>query len=240
MVGDGRMLRTAELSGRQRYRLMTSLVVPRPIAWIGTRSRDGVSNLAPFSYFNALSASPMLVAVSIGVRRGGEGEAAEKDTLVNVRDTGAFSLSLVTERHLEPMVRTSGEWPREIDEFEEAGLVAAECGTVPAPCVADAPAVFECRLFRIVELGVAPNTLVIGEVDAVRLAPDVAVDEATLHVDVESLRPVGRLGLDEYGLLGQIRRLPRPGPAGLERGSGPEGRSRSGDDGDGSWRGTTE
>lgn len=208
-----RVIRSHELSGGQRYRLMTSLVVPRPIAWVGTRAPDGTSNLAPFSYFNALSAAPMLVAVSIGMRRRREGGGStEKDTLVNIRATGVFSVSLVTERHLEPMVRTSGEWPSGVDEFEEAGLRAVECDTVSAPCVADAPAALECSLFRVVDLGDAPNTLVIGEVEAVRLAPQLLVDDRTFHVDVGSLRPVGRLGLDEYTLLGELRRVRRPEP----------------------------
>lgn len=210
---SGRVLDASALSGRQRYRLMTSLVVPRPIGWIGSRCGDGGSNLAPFSYFNGLSATPMLVGASIGRRRGGagaEGTAPSKDTLLNIRETGVFSVSMVTERHLEAMVRTSGEWARGTDEFEEAGLVSAECEAVKAPCVADAPAVFECRLFDLVDLGEAPNTLVIGEVVAIRLDPALRVEEETLHVDVESLRPVGRLGLDEYTLLGAIRRIPRP------------------------------
>lgn len=209
--GRHRVLLAPDLSGRQRYRLLTSLVVPRPIGWIATRGRDGASNLAPFSYFNGLSAAPMLVGASIGRRRG-EPEAAPvgKDTLINIRETGAFSVNIVTERHLEAMVRTAGEWPRGTNEFEEAGLVEGECETVAAPFVADAPAVLECRLFRIVELGDAPNTLVIGEVLAVHLDPGLTVDPDTLHVDVESLRPVGRLGLDEYTLLGEVRRVSRP------------------------------
>ncbi len=129
---------------------------------------------------------------------------------MNIRATGAFSVSLVTERHLEAMVRTSGDWPSGTSEFDEAGLTAAECQEVDAPYVADAPAVLECRLFRIVDLGDAPNTLLIGEVVAVRLGPELRVEEGTLHVDAESLRPVGRLGMDEYTLLGELKHVPRP------------------------------
>lgn len=209
MRGDV-VVRADTLSSRQRYRLLTSLVVPRPIGWLGTRSLDGRPNLAPFSYFNGLSASAMLVGASIGRRRAGPGAEPEwKDTLLNIRETEAFSVNIVTERHLEAMVRTSGEWPRGTDEFREAGLVSAECETIDAPYVADAPAVLECVLFKLVELD-APNMLAIGEVQAVRLGPGLAVEEDTMNVDVESLRPVGRLGLDQYTLLGEVRRIPRP------------------------------
>jgi flavin reductase (DIM6/NTAB) family NADH-FMN oxidoreductase RutF len=205
------VLVASELTGRQRYRLLTSLVVPRPIGWIGTRGADGTANLAPFSYFNGLSAAPLLVGASVGLRRRArDAEPEAKDTLRNVREAGAFSVSMVTERHLEAMVHTSGDWPSGTSEFEAAGLEMAECETVSAPYVADAPAVLECRLFRVVDLGDAPNTLVIGEVLGIRLGEGLRVDPDTLHVDVESLRPVGRLGLDEYTLLGELRHLPRP------------------------------
>jgi flavin reductase (DIM6/NTAB) family NADH-FMN oxidoreductase RutF len=196
---------STELSGRQRYRLLTSLVAPRPIGWISTRSADGTPNLAPFSYFNALSAAPILVGASIGQRAG-----APKHTLANIRATRAFVVNLVAERHLEAMVRTSGDWPADTDEFAVAGIEAAEAETVDAPYVADAAAAFECRLFREVDLGDAPNTLVIGEVRRIHLHPELDVDPHTFHVDARSLRPVGRLGLDEYTLLGELRHVPRP------------------------------
>nr|MDQ3309251.1 flavin reductase [Gemmatimonadota bacterium] len=92
---------TAELSGRERYQLLTSLVVPRPIAWVSTRSEAGAPNLAPFSYFAALSSSPFLVGISIGTR---EGEP--KDSLRNIRTTGAFCVNVVTEAQLEGSANT--------------------------------------------------------------------------------------------------------------------------------------
>jgi flavin reductase (DIM6/NTAB) family NADH-FMN oxidoreductase RutF len=199
------IVQPTDLTARQRYQLVISLVVPRPIGWISTRSMDGGRNLAPFSFFNAVSASPMLVAASIGRRSSGP-----KDTLTNIRQTGVFVVNLVAEKHLESMVRTSGDWPPDVDEFADAGLTAADAEKVDAPYVVEAAAVFECRLFREVELGASSNALVIGEVVAIRLNEDLVVDPETWHVDIGSLRPVGRLGRDEYALLGEVRRVARP------------------------------
>lgn len=203
--GVERLLRPEDLSSRERYRLLTTLVVPRPIGWISTRSRDGVPNLAPYSFFAALSANPLLVAASIGRRQG-----RPKDTLENIRQTGCFSVNVVSLELLEAMNASSAEVPPETDEFQLAGVTACPGKLVDVPCVQEAPAVLECRLFKEVELGDAPNTLVIGEVKCVRLAAELKLHPGTLSVDQESLRPVGRLGGAEYALPGEIRELPRP------------------------------
>jgi flavin reductase (DIM6/NTAB) family NADH-FMN oxidoreductase RutF len=195
----------ATLEARDRYRLTISLIVPRPIGWISTFSQDGLPNLAPYSFFNAFSASPLLVGASIGRRSGGP-----KDTLTNIRQSGVFVVNVVGEPHLEAMVRTSGDWAADVDEFREAGLTMANADRVDAPYVADAAAVLECRLFKEVDLGASPNVLIIGEVVAIRLGEGVTMDPETYHVDVNGLRPVGRLGRDEYGLIGEVRRVPRP------------------------------
>lgn len=206
MSAAGTVLRTDGLSGRERYQLLTSLVVPRPIAWVSTRSAGGRRNVAPFSYFAALAATPMLVGVSVGMRAG-----VEKDTLRNVRETGAFCVNVVTEGQLREMNETSGDWAPEVDEFERVGLAAEEAESVDAPYVAGCPAVLECRLFREVDLGGAANTLLIGEVLAVRLSPAVETVPGTHFVDSAALHPVARLWGDLYALLGETPSLPRPG-----------------------------
>lgn len=200
-----RSIRTEEVSGRERYQLLTSLVAPRPIAWLSTRSADGRANLAPFSYFAALSPTPMLVGVSIGHRAG-----EPKDSLRNIRETGAFCVNVVTEGQLREMNETSGEWGPEVNEFERAGLPAAEAESVSAPYVASCPAVLECRLFKEVELEGAANTLVIGEVLRVRLSEALEMVPGTHFVDTGSLRPVGRLWGELYGLIGETPGLSRP------------------------------
>ncbi|HEX2210489.1 MAG TPA: flavin reductase family protein [Longimicrobium sp.] len=196
---------TAALSGRERYQLLTSLVVPRPIAWVSTRSPEGRRNLAPFSYFAAVSATPFLVSVSIGSRAG-----VEKDTLRNIRQTGAFCVNLATQPQLVAMNETAGEYGPEVDEFERAGLASAEADVVDAPYVADAPAVLECRLYRVVELEESPNTLILGEVVRVHLSDAIPLAPGTLFADTTALRPLARLWGDYYATIGETPALKRP------------------------------
>lgn len=203
--GSHRSIEPGAVDPRTRYELLTSLVVPRPIGWIGSRGADGVPNLAPFSYFAAVSHTPMLVSVSIGSRRGGM-----KDTLRNVLHRRAFSVNLVTDRHLEAMNLTSGGYAPDVDEFEVAGLEARDSPWVDAPWVADSPAVLHCRLYRVVELEDSPNTLVLGQVVGLLVDERLAYEAGTSRVDPRDLRPVGRLGGAEYTLLGEVLRLPRP------------------------------
>jgi flavin reductase (DIM6/NTAB) family NADH-FMN oxidoreductase RutF len=196
---------TAALTGRERYQLLTSLVVPRPIAWVSTWSGEGRRNLAPFSYFAAVSATPFLVSVSIGSRRG-----EDKDSLRNLRRTGAFCVNVATEGQMREMNETAGEYGPEVDEFTRAGLPSAAAEAVDAPYVANCPAVMECRVFKIVELEGSPNTLVIGEVLRVHLADDVPMVPGTLFADSAALRPIARLWGDFYATLGDTPALPRP------------------------------
>jgi flavin reductase (DIM6/NTAB) family NADH-FMN oxidoreductase RutF len=201
----GQLIRTDELRNRDRYQLLTSLVVPRPIAWVSSRSLGGIPNLAPFSYFAALSATPLLIGISIGTRRG-----VVKDTLLNIQETGVFCVNIVTERQLEAMNLSSGEHPPEVDEFEVAGVEMAEGEAVQAPYVSDCPAVFECRLRQQVELDQSGNVFVIGEAVGIRLASDLPLLPGSYFVDPEGLRPVSRLGGELYAQLGTILGLARP------------------------------
>lgn len=196
---------THALGGRERYQLLTSLVAPRPIAWISTRSPGGQRNLAPFSYFGAVSATPFLVSVSIGSRAG-----VDKDTLRNLRDTGAFCINLATEPQLAQVNETAGEWGPEVDEFVRAGLESAQADAVDAPYVASCPAVLECRVHQLVELEGSPNTLVLGEVLRVRVSDEIPMIPGTHFVDTAALRPVARLWGDLYTTLGDLPALPRP------------------------------
>lgn len=202
-----RTLVAAELSPRERYFLMTSLVVPRPIAWVGSRSAAGVDNVAPFSYFAALSAKPMMIGVSIGMRRDG----TPKDTLANIRETGQFTVSIVTMQHLEPMNASAADFGPGVSEFDAVGIGRAEASAVAAPYVAEAPATLECRLSQEIVLGDGSTVFVIGEVLAVRLRGDLSPDPETGAVDVTALQPVGRLHGSLYAPVVETISVDRPG-----------------------------
>ena len=190
----------ATISSSMMYRHLMGMVVPRPIAFISTTSMDGARNLAPFSYFNAISSAPPLIGVAFSDREGDP-----KDTLRNIRETGEFVVNLVTEPLFEPMVKTAGEWPRGTDEFTIAGLSAAPSRRVRAPRVAESPIQLECRLYREIELGNA--RFVVGEVLVAEVRDDVMTDG---RVDPLKLLPVGRLGGEQYSLTREVVATPRP------------------------------
>ncbi len=195
----------ASLAPGALYRLMISLIVPRPIAFVSTVGGDGVLNVAPFSYFAPLSSKPPLLALSINERAG-----APKDTLRNLRANGDFVVNLVHEPMLDAMVEASGEWPPETSEFALTGLTPVASELVRAPGVAESRVRFECRLYR--ELPLETTTLVIGEIVCGHAADEVLTDDLG---DPLKLRAVGRLGGDAYTIVRDVvhrarPRVPRP------------------------------
>jgi flavin reductase (DIM6/NTAB) family NADH-FMN oxidoreductase RutF len=163
-------------------------------------------NLAPYSYFNAVADTPPMVIFSNSGSKAGE--TAAKDSVTNIRATGEFVCNVVPLALKDAMNLSSGEYHAEIDEFEHAGLAKAPSRVVTPPRVAAAPAVLECRLWRIVELPGAANVLVIGEVVGVHIADSVIVDG---KVDVTLYQPLARLGYRDYAAVSAVFALARPG-----------------------------
>ncbi len=190
----------SSLPERESYRLMISAFVPRPIAFVSTRSRTGVDNCAPFSYSMGVSSHPMVLAVSVGERDG-----RPKDTARNILDTREFVINLATEAIAEKMNVASGDYAGTVSEFAEAGLTPAPSEAVRAPRIAESPVNFECRLIRAVT--VADNTVFFGE--ALRLHLDEAILTNGL-VDVHKLRPIGRLGGPRYCRTQEVFEMVRP------------------------------
>jgi flavin reductase (DIM6/NTAB) family NADH-FMN oxidoreductase RutF len=191
----------SRLHGREGYFLLTSLVVPRPIAWVSTLAADGTRNLAPHSYFNAVSSDPLIVHFT---------QTGEKDSLRNVRATGEFVVNIVSADLLEPMNLTAADFPPEEDEFAWAGLEAAPSAVVAPPRVAAARGALECRLLDIVSMG--NGNMVFGEVVHLHVAASVWRDG---RVDPTLLRPVGRLAGSAYAIVTDITKIPRPTYDGL-------------------------
>ena len=166
------------------YKLLTNLVVPRPIAWVTSQSPSGIINLAPFSFFNAVGTNPLYVIISIGHNDAGE----PKDTAKNIRASGEFVVNLVTDDLLEAMNISAADFPAEQSELAAAHLHSAPSVRIKTPRVAEAQASLECKLFSTQSLGV--NTLFIGEVVMFHVA-DHLIDS---HLHINNFAPIGRLG----------------------------------------------
>lgn len=190
----------ATLSPGDMYRFMIGVIVPRPIAFISTIGSGGRFNVAPFSYFCPVTNVPPLLAISINRRKG-----TPKDTLHNMRMSGDFVVNVVTEDLLDRVVHSSGDWPAEVDEFELTGLTPLKSDLVTAPRVAESPVNLECRLYREIELG--QTVLVLGEVVRGHAADELWNDG---KIDVDKLRPIGRLGGDGYTQVRLDHSIPRP------------------------------
>jgi flavin reductase (DIM6/NTAB) family NADH-FMN oxidoreductase RutF len=193
-----------DLSSRDAYRLLISVVVPRPIAWVSTIGADGIFNLAPFSFFNAVAGNPPTVMVSVG-RRAGQ----TKDTLRNIQETGEFVVNIVDHALAEAMVQTSGEWPYEVNEFELAELETAPSLEIKPPRVAQAPAAMEARVSQIVPVEGADSTMILGRVLRFHLREGLLRPNGL--VDASLLQPVARLGGSEYATLDGVFSMLRPG-----------------------------
>lgn len=186
----------ADWKQREFYLLMTALVVPRPIGWMSTVSAGGVRNLAPYSYFNLMGSNPFYVAF---------GSGGVKDTLANVLETKQFVANIATMHLLEKMNFTSGDFPRDEDEFGWSGLTAVPSAKVLPPRVGEAKAHLECELVQVINDG--HTNIVLGRIVHAHVDPSVWKDG---RVDPRLLDPICRLSGSAYGRLGDIWRVERP------------------------------
>jgi flavin reductase (DIM6/NTAB) family NADH-FMN oxidoreductase RutF len=193
------------------YKLLIGSVVPRPIAWVASVDAEGVRNLAPFSYFMAITHDPPTIAFSSGPRGAeiGGGVRGKKDTLHNVEITREFVVNIVDDELAEAMNVTSGDYAPDVDEFARAGLLSAPSVKVKPPRVAAAPVSMECRLDRIIPVGNLPHHLIVGEIVHMHVRDDV-FDPSTGRLDMHRLKPVGRLAGHLYTHVHDIFEMKRP------------------------------
>ncbi|MBO0663392.1 flavin reductase family protein [Jiella sp. MQZ9-1] len=180
-----------------------AIVAPRPIGWISTRSAAGAVNLAPYSFFNAISDQPKLVMFS---------SAGMKDTASFAIESGEFVANLATRALADPLNRSSAPAPRGVSEFSFSGLTEAPCRIVAAPRVAESPAALECKVtdhFRPKGLGAtrSNNTVVIGEVVAIHIDETILKDGL---IDMTLAAPLARLGYLDYTVGDQVFQMQRP------------------------------
>ena len=178
----------AELSKADVYKLLASVILPRPIAWVVSRDREGGVNAAPFSFFNIVSSDPPLVV--IGFSKGADREA--KDSLANIRVRGEFVVNLVPEELAEAMNITATNAPRGTDETQLAGLELVKSVVVDVPRIERSPVGLECRLYQVIEPG-GSSTIVLAKVVYVHVRETAFEDLERLHVDPARMRLIGRM-----------------------------------------------
>lgn len=177
------------------YRILNSVVIPRPIAWVSTRSADGVDNLAPHSFFTVASTDPPVVQFT---------STGRKDSLNNAEATGEFVVNFSPESLFEKINGTGTNFPPGISEFDAVGLTREPSLTVRPPRVAESPAALECKVQQIIPVG--NSWLILGLVTHVVIDQDM-FDGA--HPEARRLRPLGRLGLNEWSTLGEVLTIDR-------------------------------
>ncbi|MEX0797560.1 MAG: flavin reductase family protein [Acidimicrobiia bacterium] len=191
-----------DTASRDRYKLLSGLIVPRPIGWIGTRRANGTFNLAPFSFFNVVSTAPPTVLFS-----GSSHSDRPKDSVTLAEESGEFTVNIVSEEVAQAMSVTAGSFGPDDDEFSIAGLTAVAGTVVKAPMVAESPANLECRVTKVLDVGEGPTRIVVGRVVALHVEDSVL--DGT-RIDARSLRAVGRMSGNTYITTDNPFELERP------------------------------
>lgn len=192
-----------------RYRLLVSTIVPRPIAWVVTKSPStGVVNAAPYSFFNVMGSDPPVVAIGVLGNAGGY-----KDTARNILEAGEFVVCLVSEEVAPAMNQTCADAPPDVGELDLADLTAVPSAKVAPPRIGESPVAMECRRLHALELG-PRQVMVIGQVVQMHIARRVLTgDPARPRVDTPALRMIGRMhGSGTYARTTDLFDMPRPAP----------------------------
>lgn len=192
------------LAPGDRYKVLASLITPRPVAWVTTMDREGVVNAAPFSFFNCFGSNPPILAFAPGDKEPG----IPKDTARNIRESKEFVVNLADESIAEKMVATSASLPAGESELESAGLTPAPSTVVKVPRIAEAPVAFECREWATLEIG--SNRMVIGVVHHAHVREGL-LDPETMRLNHSEFVPVGRMAApDWYCRTTDQYEIPRP------------------------------
>jgi flavin reductase (DIM6/NTAB) family NADH-FMN oxidoreductase RutF len=195
------IIEPTNLSAKEIYKFLIGAIVPRPIAWVSTISKQGTRNLAPFSFFTAASTRPPMLCISVGPGEE-EREGTLKDTMANIQDTEEFVVNVVTLPLANKMHKSSGNFQPEVDEFREVGVTPIDCISIKPPRVKESPINMECKLEKIVPLG--HDTLIIGRIVHFHIDDHLYLNG---KIDLKGLQPVGRLA-GNYSLIDKLFDLP--------------------------------
>jgi flavin reductase (DIM6/NTAB) family NADH-FMN oxidoreductase RutF len=193
------------LSPGRRYFLMTSCIIPRPIAWAGTCNEAGGYNLAPFSFFNGMAATPPLIVIGFSAHE----DKGQKDTLRNVLRTGELTVNIANEQQAEAVQASAEDQPYGTDEFALTGLTPVPGEVVAAPRVAEAKISLECTLHQHIPVGDAGASIILAQIRLFHLLDTLIDNRGT--VDPSRLRPLGRLSAGLFCSIGDIFKVPREG-----------------------------
>lgn len=212
-------LPAADFLPSEMYFLLRDSIIPRPIAWVSTMSNAGVSNIAPFSFFNVCCPSPPVLGFSCGPRgdNHNDPDGHPKDTILNIRENGEFVVNLSPEKLMDEMVKSAEDLPHDQSEFAHTGMTEVASTIVRPPRVAGTPVAYECKLYDIIDIGA--NKWIMGSVVHVHIAEAVyggERDGKRHRVDLlanNDTRPLGRLGRAFYVRLREIEtRMRKDGP----------------------------
>lgn len=207
---------TKDMQAQQIYHTTTQTLLPRPIAWVLSQHAQGHLNLAPFSYFTAVSSEPPLLVFSVGDKGPGQG----KDTKVNIAQHPYFTVHIPSYRHAQAVTESSRTLPAEESELDNLNLQTVPFEGFSMPRLADCAVAYGCRLHDIQDIKGAPQSLIFAYVESIYISDDVAEMQTVrkadggssdrLSVDASAIDPLARLGGQEYGRLGTTLNVPRP------------------------------
>jgi len=185
-----------------------SLIVPRPIGWISSKNNNGQTNLAPYSFFNAIATIPPMVVIGPG---GYSKSGNNKDTLLNIKNNPEFVCNFVSWDVKDIMNESSYSFDNNESEIEKLNIETENATMVSIPRVKLSPAHFECTLFKIIDLPSDskgnPNHLIIGNIIGINISDKIIKND---RIDIGELKPISRMGYDEYALINTIFSMKRP------------------------------
>lgn len=211
------LLECNDFDPNQLYHLLTQLIIPRPIAWVLSDNGNGTYNLAPFSFFNAITANPPIIMFSVGWKD----ENTRKDTWVNIEERKDFVLHISCWPQVQDVNNTSATLPQGVSEIDEFKIPLVTLEDWPMPIVKGCKAAFLCERYAIQEVGNDPQAMILGRIGRMWVEDEaVSQGKDRIVIDPASMDPLARLGASFYSRLGDVLNIPRPGKSNADKNKG--------------------